>query len=86
LSILQAGLNVYPNPNTGAFMIQVDPTVMGSDLKLALVNDLGQLIRVINLTGANNYKVSVSDLAKGIYFISGQKDNVQIYEKIIVSE
>jgi hypothetical protein len=50
------------------------------------VNELGQLVRVITLSDANNYKVSVNDLAQGIYFISGQKDTVQIYQKIVVTK
>jgi len=72
-------LSVYPNPSNGEFTIQ-----SVSDLKLNLVNELGQLIRVIELSAANDYKVSVSDLDKGIYFVSGQKENIRINEKIIV--
>ncbi|PBQ30873.1 hypothetical protein CNR22_03475 [Sphingobacteriaceae bacterium] len=75
------GLNVYPNPNNGEFVIE-----SGVNLKLTLVNDLGQLIRVIELSGANNNKVYVNDLAKGIYFLSGQKDNVQVNQKVIISK
>ncbi|PBQ32919.1 hypothetical protein CNR22_14425 [Sphingobacteriaceae bacterium] len=76
-----AGLNVYPNPSNGEFVIEST-----SSLKLTLVNDLGQLVRVIELSGANNHKIYVNDLARGIYFLSGQKDNVQINQKIIVSK
>ena len=77
-------LMIYPNPNTGEFVIQVDPIAIGSDLKLTLVNELGQVIKKIELAGSNHYRISVSDLAQGIYFISGQKDNVKIYQKVVV--
>jgi len=72
-------MNIYPNPNTGEFTIQSE-----SNLKLSLVNDLGQIIQNIELSGANDYKISMSNLAKGIYFLSGEKDNTQIRQKIIV--
>jgi hypothetical protein len=75
------GLNIYPNPNNGVFTIETNTAI-----QLNLVNELGQLVRVITLSDANNYKVSVNDLAQGIYFISGQKDTVQIYQKIVVTK
>ncbi|WP_317898461.1 glycine-rich protein [Aurantibacillus circumpalustris] len=80
-SHLNNGITIYPNPNDGKFTIQTN-----ADLKLSLVNELGQLIRVINLSANNNYEVNISDLAKGIYFVSGQKDGLQIYQKIVVTK
>ena len=74
-------LSIYPNPNDGKFTLQsVD------DIKLNLVNELGQLVRVIQLTAANQHEVNITDLAKGIYFVSGQKDTLQIYQKIVVTK
>ncbi|PBQ33874.1 hypothetical protein CNR22_19490 [Sphingobacteriaceae bacterium] len=81
LNAVNIGLNVYPNPSNGEFVIK-----SAGNLKLTLVNDLGQLIRSIELSGANDYKVSVSDLSKGIYFLSGEKDNQQIRQKIVVAK
>ncbi|WP_317899911.1 T9SS type A sorting domain-containing protein [Aurantibacillus circumpalustris] len=81
LSNLNSGVSIYPNPNDGKFTIQTS-----ADLKLSLVNELGQLIRVINLSANNNYEVNISDLAKGIYFVSGQIDGLQIYQKIVVTK
>ncbi|WP_317897580.1 glycine-rich protein [Aurantibacillus circumpalustris] len=81
LSSLNSEISIYPNPNDGKFTIQSKV-----DLKLSLVNELGQLIRVINLSATNNHEVNISDLAKGIYFVSGQKDGLQIYQKIIVTK
>jgi len=76
-----AGLIIYPNPSNGEFVVQAN-----SELKMTLVNELGQLVRVIYLSPANGYKVSVSDLAKGIYFVTGQKENVQIHQKVLVTK
>ncbi|WP_317898462.1 T9SS type A sorting domain-containing protein [Aurantibacillus circumpalustris] len=81
LSNLNNEIIIYPNPNDGKFTIQTN-----ADLKLSLVNELGQLIRVINLSATNNHEVNIIDLAKGIYFVSGQKDGLQIYQKIVVTK
>jgi len=79
LSDEKNSISVYPNPSNGEITIQSN-----KDITLSLVNELGQIIRMVALTESNNYKVSVNDLAKGIYFLSGQKDNVQINKKVVV--
>jgi len=75
------GILVYPNPNGGEFAIS-----SSGYLDLKLVNELGQEIRIITLSGQNNHRASVSDLAKGIYFIVGQNNNGRINQKIIVTK
>jgi hypothetical protein len=78
----QNGLVVYPNPNTGTFTIRGVET----DLKLILVNELGQLIQHIELSAGNNYQADVKDLSKGIYFIKGQgSGHGSIHQKVIVT-
>lgn len=77
----EISVQVYPNPNTGSF------TIKGAqDIKIALRNQLGQVIRFIELNSGNEYKVSVSDLAKGLYYITGQNNNQRIGQKIIVGQ
>jgi len=68
-----SSLLVYPNPNNGEFTIRAQ-----GDLSLTVINELGQIDRTLFLSGANDYKISVTDLTKGIYFITGRKDNVQV--------
>lgn len=79
LSAGNTGLSLYPNPNTGEFIVEST-----SDIRLTLVNELGQLIQGIELSAGNNYKVTVSDLAKGVYFLTGRNDSSQINQKVIV--
>lgn len=74
-----ASLSLFPNPNNGEFNIQSN-----ADIILTVTNELGQNIRTIKLDENNNHQVSVTDLAKGIYFISGEKDNVRFYQKVVV--
>ncbi|WP_317899087.1 glycine-rich protein [Aurantibacillus circumpalustris] len=74
-------LLVYPNPSNGSFSIIAD-----SNLDLKLINELGQEVRTIKLSAQNDYKVSVFDLANGIYFVVGQNGEVNISQKIVVSK
>ncbi len=74
-------LIVYPNPSNGEFTITGD-----SDIQLKIVNELGQEVDNIKLSSQNDYKVSLSHLANGIYFILGQNEDGTINQKIIVSK
>jgi hypothetical protein len=80
-SAAKNGLSVFPNPTSGTFNISSDAAVT-----LNLVNELGQSIRMINLSVSNNYKVDISDLSAGVYFIVGEKDGSQVNKKIIVTQ
>lgn len=80
-SAVQNLVSVYPNPNKGTF------TVRGAgDASLILVNELGQMIRMIELSGPAEHQVEVNGLPGGVYFLSGQKDGKQIHQKILVTD
>ncbi len=72
-------LSIYPNPNNGTFYISSD-----RDLKLHLVNELGQIVKYMELTAAVTQQVQITDLAKGIYFICGESGGAVSRQKIIV--
>jgi hypothetical protein len=73
-----SGISVYPNPNNGEFYIIAD-----RDLKLQLINELGQVIKNFELNATNQHKIQTADIAKGIYFIVDEKKAIQP-QKIIV--
>jgi hypothetical protein len=75
------GLSVYPNPNNGSFTVSSD-----INLKLNLVNELGQVIRSLDLNATNNYKADISDLSGGIYFIVGERNGIKVNQKVIVTK
>jgi hypothetical protein len=60
--------NVYPNPNNGQFFISAE-----SATTVYVRNAIGQLIQTLELNSSNDFKVEVSSLAKGLYFISGNE-------------
>jgi hypothetical protein len=73
--------SIYPNPNSGEFMISSQ-----KDLHLVLVTELGQEVRSFDLKDSNSHRVSVSDLAAGIYFIVASGSEGNISRKIVVQK
>ncbi len=70
-------ITIYPNPNNGEFVISAD-----KEMSLNLINELGQVVKQINVSDKNDHKVSISNLSNGIYFIVGEGVN----KKIMVSK
>ncbi len=71
---------VGPNPNNGAFVIISD-----SDVHMMLVNELGQIVKDIYLDEKNNWQISVSEMANGIYFVIGQNDSQIVKKRMMVA-
>ncbi len=74
-----SALKIYPNPSKGDLMIAGD-----QEMNLSLVNNLGEVVKIISLNAQNNYKAPLTNLANGIYFIVGDNDHKTISQKIIV--
>lgn len=72
---------IFPNPNNGKFTVVSD-----QDIKLSIVNELGQLIRNINLDENNQHQIVMDEVANGVYFIFGTNNNTVVKQKIIVSK
>ena len=74
-------LEVYPNPNNGAFVIQ--STVEGT---YSIVNELGQVLKTVSLTADNNFKMNVENLEAGIYLITGANKNSVVNKRVVVTK
>jgi hypothetical protein len=72
-------LSVYPNPGSSEFTIEG-----GADMLIRVENDLGQLVRQVELNAGNERKCSLSGLAAGIYFIHGYTGREVYSRKIII--
>lgn len=72
---------IYPNPNNGNFIV-----VSKTEQHLKLVSSLGQILRLIDLNESNNYRVSITDLANGIYFIMSENNSDKVLQKLIVTK
>tara|TARA_B100000508_G_scaffold141061_1_gene145759 strand:- start:12211 stop:14346 length:2136 start_codon:yes stop_codon:yes gene_type:complete len=77
----ELSLNVFPNPNRGAFRISV--TNPGKEHFTIVIRDnLGQVVRSMQEINETNYSVSLQ-LEQGIYFLSMKHANHNVTKKII---
>ena len=72
--------SIYPNPNNGSFVIT---SAEAGDLQL--LNELGQVVHTMKVSGIEDEVVKVENLSVGIYFITGRLGDQNISQKIIVS-
>ena len=79
--LIQNNISVYPNPNNGEFTIKSTEAI-----SLDLINQLGQVVKVITLNETNNHQANISNVANGIYFIVGKGNNSSINQKVIVNK
>jgi predicted secreted protein len=78
-----AFVHVYPNPTSD--FVYVTSNVSSGDVYSVSLQDLtGKIILQSNLNADSNFKLDVSHLSKGIYFLNiGNESNMKV-EKIIV--
>ena len=72
-------VTVYPNPSKGSFNITSSVVA-----ELSISNELGQVIRVINLNEANNFNLVIDNFKPGIYLVSDKDKKVNL--KIVVND
>ena len=72
-------ISIYPNPSHGEFSVQSSKA-----LEMKIINELGQVIKLISLNGNNNYKMEVNGIPSGIYFITNEKANFN--QKMIIEK
>ncbi len=73
-------IDVFPNPNAGFFTVKAE-----SDLTLSLINQIGQVIRTLQLNDMNEHKADITGLSEGVYFMVATKDDQRMNYKIVVS-
>ena len=74
-------VSVFPNPSTGEITIQGT-----EDISLDLINELGQVVRIIKLDEHNQHAVNLKELSPGIYFLNGRQQNVIVAQKIVIQK
>lgn len=82
-------LLVYPNPNSGEFMIQLK-NGKNAKAKLSIVNSAGQIVKELNAAAFTDTEspvtVNINDLAAGIYFVRMQTGDTLLTERIILTK
>ncbi len=69
----------FPNPSNGDFTIS--SSVAGT---YKILNELGQIIRIIEITEANGNQVKVENMPNGAYFVTGTSNGNVVTKKVIV--
>ena len=75
LSSNEMNFKIFPNPNAGEFEIKGI-----KEKSIIITNELGQLVKTIELNSANNFSSKVTELQSGVYFIG----NNSVRQKIVV--
>ncbi|WP_317896542.1 T9SS type A sorting domain-containing protein [Aurantibacillus circumpalustris] len=75
----ESQIKVYPNPNNGEFLI----TGLASET-IDIIDNSGRTVSKLNLNEGNNYKVSITNLPAGIYFVLSSGELERFKQKIIV--
>jgi hypothetical protein len=83
VGIVESTLNnlfsIYPNPNSGTFVIESKTGGLYS-----LVNSLGQEVKSFYLNAENKNTVSLEDIKAGVYYIFELNNNKMFKQKVVI--
>lgn len=79
LHLDDTSLVLYPNPCSGSFSIR-----SAGDMEITLFDAFGKVINRYALNDTTAHQALVSDLAEGIYFVSGKNSTGLVVQKVIV--
>lgn len=85
LNSLEASLNIYPNPNTGAFSLTYNLN-KAQDVTLFVVDITGKVVYTENIlatAGENNQQLNL-DVASGVYFVRLQTVDGAVNSRIAI--
>ncbi|MDI1355597.1 MAG: T9SS type A sorting domain-containing protein [bacterium] len=72
-------LQIFPNPSETSFTVSGNKTS-----ELLISNQLGEVVRQVQLEASNQFKVTIDDLPNGIYFIRARSESAVSTGKVIV--
>jgi len=77
-------MNVYPNPSTGVFTVEVSDA--GDDVSIVVVDVLGNVLEVSVVDNMNgNYVVDLSAVAEGVYFVQVKNGDYYATKRVTIS-
>ncbi len=80
------GLNVFPNPNIGAFTLKFE-SAEENNISVLVQNTMGQQVwkrRLENFTGTFTEFINLSDAGKGMYLISIETETGRVNTRVAV--
>ncbi len=84
----EVSLNVFPNPSTGRFNIEINSTLEGL-LRVTVLNYLGQEVQTVvkpNFTGTASVRVDLNDVASSYYMVKVEMAGQTRYRKVILTK
>ena len=84
----QVSLNVFPNPTTGRFNIEINSTLEGP-LTITVFNYLGQEVQrevKSNFTGTASVRVDLHDAASTYYMVKVEMAGQTLYKKVVLTK
>ncbi|HIA35628.1 MAG TPA: T9SS type A sorting domain-containing protein, partial [Flavobacteriales bacterium] len=84
--VANATFSIYPNPNTGKFMVEMN-NLSKEDYLLEIRNIIGQLVigeTISNVSGNHFKMIDLTKKERGVYFVSITNKNSTITKKLVV--
>lgn len=75
--LLQANMNVYPNPSNGSFTIELD-----GEYEVSILNTLGVTLYTRNIS--NQGQIKLDNIKPGLYVISAKSEEKAAFKTIVV--
>jgi len=85
---LSESLELYPNPASSFINVNLEMDEM-LDIKLEMTDISGRIFNSIDLgnrNNINNYKIDVTGMPKGLYFLRVNAGASSIVEKVIIAD
>jgi len=78
-------LNVFPNPASTSFTVELDADAQGT-ITLALTNRFGLSVinRTINASESNLIEINAAELPNGVYFLKVTSGNTTLTRKVLI--
>lgn len=77
----QLSIRVFPNPNEGKFMIELNNFV--SEVQIIVYNSAGSVVQQ-SITSENQTTIDISNSKRGIYFVRTSSEDRQFVKKIFI--
>ncbi|MCK5838197.1 MAG: T9SS type A sorting domain-containing protein, partial [Bacteroidales bacterium] len=85
-NLYQLDVNLFPNPNTGTFTIELKAD-QNDLLNLKIVDARGTVVfeeKNVHLNGIHTKNLNLSDLQEGIYYLLIDSDKVHVVKKVVI--
>ena len=82
------GLNIFPNPNTGEFTLQLNKEMLNQvrhDRKICVYDVLGNCVLKQQINNSEIQQIDLSNTAKGIYIVEINTGREKINKKVVVN-